>query len=421
MENKYSLKFELGIALSIFSLPLSWSISHILGRNLSIITDFFMALSLILLLNLRKPIIRMRKIELLFIIYQTLVLFYILFCQNRPIVSELIYNGYTIAVLFILVIQKRNKEFSKLLYCFCVLGGIIILVTFLYATNFFTVWSWKTRFSLADSGDPLTLSDRIMIAMIAFYLWKPDKLLLKPVKYLFILMGVVGILATGVRKTLLIIPLLLVLNFYYSMKTIIVTQKTVFKAIKSIIIMIFAVIVLIIVLNKVPGIRDSLSSQLDFLAERTISGIQSYSGNEMTDVSAMTRVALRKQVIQRWLADDGLLEILFGHGYIETYVDVPIIQIFSDLGIFLGIIYVFFSLILPLKIILEKKGTLDINIRLMKLMVAPILINQFVSGVPYGYRFWLPLTYLLALVDNKSSVIRINKLAKDKLKENIIR
>ena len=52
MDGKYNQKFEFGIALSIFALPLSWSVSQILGKELSIITDLLMILSLILLFNL---------------------------------------------------------------------------------------------------------------------------------------------------------------------------------------------------------------------------------------------------------------------------------------------------------------------------------------------------------------------------------
>lgn len=402
VSENYSLKFELGIALSIFSLPLAWSISHILGHNYEFLSDLFMVIALLLLMDVGRPLLRIRKIELLYIVYHVLILFYIVFCEGRSVMTEMLYNGFTLAVFILVIVQNRNKNFSKLIRCFCFLGGLVILITFIYATNFLTVWSWGTRFSLAESGDPLTLSDRILMAMIAFFLLKPKNLFEKSMKYIFLAMGLVGLLATGVRKTLLFIVMLLLINAYYSLKDFVASKTVLLKSLKTLFVCTIVFAISIYILNSVPAIRDSLLEQFDLLVKRTISGVQSYSGKEMTDVSAMTRIAIRDRVVNRWFNEDGIIQILFGHGYIETYVDIPIIQIFSDTGILIGIVYVLFSVVLPIKIILQRNGTEDLNIRLLKLMVAPILINQFVTGVPYGYRLWLPMTYLLALVDIRS-------------------
>lgn len=403
MDGKYNQKFEFGIALSIFALPLSWSVSQILGKELSIITDLLMILALILLFNFKQqPILMVRKIEIIYIMYHSVVLIYILFCEGKSVTAELIYNGYIVIAFVLLITQCRKKDFSKLLNYFCILGGIVIFITFIYATDFLTVWNWSARFSLAGSKDPLTLSDRILMGMLAFYLWKPLKNIGKYVKLLFLFMGTVGILATGVRKTFLVILIMLIINSYYSSKASCFNRKRIFNRVKKVVFLIGIIIVGFFILNRIPTIRDGLYRQFEEIIERTFSGIYSYVGKETTDISAMTRVINREYVFDRWFNEDGLFQILFGHGYIETYVDVPIIQIFSDLGVGLGVVYVFYSVILPIKWLLDKTGTEDVNIRLLKLMAAPILINQFVSGVPYGYRLWLPMTYLLALVDVKS-------------------
>ena len=405
MNDEYSLRFEMGIALSIFSLPLSWAIAQIAGRDLNIVTDMFMVLALVLMLEFKKPILRVRRVEVIYILYQLVIIAYALFYEKGSVISELIYNGYTVAVFMVLITQDRRKKFSNLLNCFCVLGGIVILITFIYSTDFFTVWQWSARFSLAESGDPLTLSDRILMAMIAFYLVRPENKILKVLKYAFIAMGFVGLLATGVRKTFLFIILLLIVNSYYTKKKNVLTKAGVIKFFKICVVLGVGCVVLIYISNTIPTIKLGLNKQFEQLLSRTISGVMSYAGKDTADISALTRVALRNKVVNRWFSEDGILEILFGHGYIETYVDIPIIQIFSDCGIFVGILYIYFSIFVPLKLVLSREGTGDLNIRLLKLISAPIFINQFVNGVPYGYRLWLPITFLIALVDVRSHVL----------------
>ena len=233
MNQTYSLKFELGIALSIFALPLSWSVLHILGKNLSIITDLLMVTAMFFLLDLKRPILVIRRVEFVYILYHLIVLIYVLFCDGRSVLSELIYNGYTIVVFMLIITKCRQKKFSHLLDCFCVLGGAVIFITFIYATNYLTTWSWETRFSLAESGDPLTLSDRILTAMTAFILWKPEKFMFRVAKVFFLVMGIVGLLATGVRKTLLMLVMILIINLYYSTGKKHISKAIIKKIIKS--------------------------------------------------------------------------------------------------------------------------------------------------------------------------------------------
>jgi hypothetical protein len=413
IEKTYDWKFELGIALSIMGLPLGWCMGEIFEISSGPFVDTFILVAFLLSLDYKRLLnadkLQLNKLSWFFLSYILVIMIYIIKSDVGNIRQELIYNGYTIAMILAIGTQNKNKKFKNIIKYFSFLGGIVALVTFIYATKFMTNFDFGIRFYLSDSGDPLTLSDRLVVTIIALLLIKSKNKLGIALKYIFIVIAIIGLIATGVRKSIIILIISYLLYLYFFVK-----RSNEFRFnLKKISSTILKLIISFFLVGTIISTYSDLKNGIERLFDSVIKGIYTYSGSNLhgSDISASVRVGNRDYVITRLLNEDGLLDILLGHGYKDFYVDIPILQAFTDTGVILWIIYLIYSIIVPIGIILKLKKPISNESVFFVLMLVPMLVGQFVNGVPYSYRLWLPLVFNLCFVHNQSKALVLHKIS----------
>ncbi|MDY6927554.1 MAG: O-antigen ligase family protein [Pseudomonadota bacterium] len=155
--------------------------------------------------------------------------------------------------------------------------------------------------------------------------------------------------------------------------------------------------ILFICLSSFEFFRESVMMRLD----KTITGIENLFGYGTTiDPSALGRVYQREHALNIFENAPW-----FGNGIKHFWVDFPLLQIFSDLGIVVGLPYVYITLILPIIITLKYKREKGL---LLGLFIALYLSNMprlFLHGQPYDWTTYIFISTLFFFYyRNKSKI-----------------
>lgn len=411
-----SLRYSLGIALMLIGMQFATALRNIFP-SISIV-NFVMAISFILLIDYQNLIkgkidFRSYKNQVLFSIIVLMILFIInaLVCNNT---TYLFYHLYVICMCIAFLSHKNIQQDIVYLPNFiCFLGGIISIVVLEQATLHFTNFSFNGyeltgKLWLDEGGDPITIPRALLITGIGFlFLNLKNKniffrLFHLIIKILFLLIIYLDLLAFSNRSSLLFLTLLILIYFLYR------GIKCKNKA-KAFFIFCFILLISFIFIFCIPFFQEKIISTF----ENTINALGTMFGKTgYNDASGANRFLTINYAFET-LNSDSFWELLFGNGYMFRYIDVPILQIFVDLGSLVGVIYLILTIILPIIIILKSLSYKKTTVQLLIIFISiQYIFDQFYCGTPYIYFnfiYIILLVSILPLYHKKYNNFALNK------------
>lgn len=153
------------------------------------------------------------------------------------------------------------------------------------------------------------------------------------------------------------------------------------KALKKVILSVVCVVIFLVIYSKSTFLQDVLGRA----GESLVNGIRTFLGLEDSDMAASMRVSTSSRVIEQYLHNSTPMQTLLGRGYMTTWVDMPFIQAFWDLGLVGGIAFGVIQFIIPLKYLLKK--TESQGMRAAQYFTIMSIVEGIASGYPYGRFF----------------------------------
>lgn len=136
-------------------------------------------------------------------------------------------------------------------------------------------------------------------------------------------------------------------------------------------------------------------------------GFLTIIGRESSDMAATMRVNTSNYVLDMYLNHSTIWEFIFGRGYMTTYVDMPFIQAFWDMGLIGGVVFFIIQFIVPIKYVLKKPHSQAFSIA--QYIAAYSIVNGFVSNTPYGHLFNMVIVIVMSEVDQLSMRTYLNR------------
>lgn len=128
-------------------------------------------------------------------------------------------------------------------------------------------------------------------------------------------------------------------------------------------------------------IRDTLGHA----GEMLVNGIRTFLGIDNSDLAAAMRTSKAAYVMDQYLYHSTPKQVLLGRGYMTTWVDMPFLQAFWDLGLVGGITFAVIQFVIPLKYMLKKTDSQ--GMWAAQYLTFMSLADGIASGYPYGRFF----------------------------------
>lgn len=153
------------------------------------------------------------------------------------------------------------------------------------------------------------------------------------------------------------------------------------KAIKKVLSVVFCIVLILVLYANNSFIRETFGRA----GESLFKGIRTFLGLDSSDMAVSMRTSSAKRVIDQYLHNSTAKQVLLGRGYMTTWVDVPIVQAFWDLGLLGGIFFIVIQFIIPVRYLAQKAETQ--GIRAAQYLTAMSMMEGVMSGYPYGKSF----------------------------------
>lgn len=395
-------KKSLGLVLVFIGMQFNTAVKNVIpGINFSMV---IMLLSAILLLDLKGFFrIEISKKMLILMMFQLILLFFAI-ASNKSTTQLISFHLYLLAIIFVLSTNKEYVQFAcfgKVLFW---ISGFIAFVVLFQATNGFVQLSLSFdntgKLWLDQGGDPITMSRALELNFIACLYYKEKNKLEKIATLIFIVADIVGILSFSNRS----VTACTIIVFFIWCRENLGRRIDIKKAVTIIV----AVTVIAFLGTRVTYFSDKIDSMYMAMT----SGLKTLLGFDTAvfDPSAATRVRILAD-INKEFGNNFVKNFLMGLGYNYTYVDRPIYQIFFDLGILGLILYMYFLLFIPLKILLKQLNRRENYNGAWEIIVystIQILVDQFLTGLPYYYYLWTPTIFILFTLSNCGCIIKDN-------------
>lgn len=385
---------SLGLVLIFVGMQFNTAVKNVIpGTDFSMV---IMLLSAILLLDMKNFFsIRISKKMLILMTFQLILLFFAI-ASDKGTPQLISFHLYLLAIIFVL---STNKEYVQFAYfgkvLFWVSGFIAVVVAF-QATNGFTGLSLSFdntgKLWLSQGGDPITMSRALEFNFIACLCYKGKNKVEKIAMLIFIIADVVGVLSFSNRSVT--VCMILVFLVWCGENP---DRKIDLKKIVTIIV---ALIVIVFLGTRLTYFAD----KIDYMYAAMESGLKTLLGLDtgVIDPSASTRVEILAD-INKEFNNNFFKNFFMGLGYNHTYVDRPIYQIYYDLGAFGLILYIYFLLLIPLKVLLrwlKKRENYNGAWAIVVYSTIQVLVDQFLTGLPYYYYLWTPTIFILFTLSN---------------------
>lgn len=146
-------------------------------------------------------------------------------------------------------------------------------------------------------------------------------------------------------------------------------------------------------------INPSFIENFNLRLEKIFSAFYSYFFG-ITENIAGDSAAIRNLKLKEVLPILFEINIFTGNGIFTTRSDFPLLQTFTDLGYFPGILNLLIMFILPMTIIINnyerfKKTDKTLNNNFSMILYVFFLPNLFLHGTPYETSIWIPILVLL--------------------------
>lgn len=389
-----------GVALVVFGVLLGNTLYEFLGKNINFVNLSMMAGTLLVvdyrrLLRLKMPGL---KKALPLYGFQFYLLFIFVFFRHlyftESWTSDLAYIIFAIAFITALASNPSHLDWNKILgISFYLASGIVFLIGFvlLKSGNVF-----NGRFRFSSGAEPLQMGLGLTSCFAVFLAFEGKTVFDKLLKFADLALLFVEEFAFLCRTAIFICGIMLLVYVILRLRIDFLVYRNFIISMRK---MAFQILVMFcifaIVYFCVPGMKDVVNNIQNYM----LRGILTlYENNSLgSDESALTRVYTQHMAWSLILNERNPLKILFGHGYMTMYVDVPILQALLDFGIVGWIAYTYIIIIKPmraafngtkLQIALENKKYWYQYITVILWSITAIG-KQLSSALPYGHDVYL--------------------------------
>lgn len=171
------------------------------------------------------------------------------------------------------------------------------------------------------------------------------------------------------------------------------------RTLKKIIFRTMCIAAFVLLYSRSTFVQDTLGHAV----ERLVDGIRTFLGLENSDLAASMRTSKADYVIDQYLYHSTPLQVLFGRGYMTTWVDMPFLQAFWDLGLVGGITFAVIQFLIPLKYMKQKTDCQ--GMRAAQYLACMSIADGIASGYPYGRFFNAVLLVTIDTARRQSSQI----------------
>ncbi|UPW18272.1 hypothetical protein M0C34_18930 [Agarivorans sp. TSD2052] len=141
-------------------------------------------------------------------------------------------------------------------------------------------------------------------------------------------------------------------------------------------------------------LSDSFFERLLHMGDTLYSGLMTISGSAVTDSASFSRVLMRGIGLDSFLSNP-----IQGSGYKSLWLDFPLLQAYSDLGILFGFLFMGTFLILPCLFSLRYINSSN-AVGFFSLLYLANVPRLFLHGQPYDWQHFIYLVPIVAYMSN---------------------
>lgn len=397
-------KAEIGFALALTAIPLGM-IAKLLLNN-SIFGNLLMAIGLVMSFPFHRITSGICLNKIVGIVLYLLLGFAYYFITGYDDPSYLVYMGVSLLYCISLVFSRYDEDFDleqilNYIWFFSlvfVIGGFISFAT--GKINILeNVMAWNDQGDMIYDGLTMGNMAIVQIACSCHLLTKQSKGVKQSLLILTVFLDFLLVVFT-VKRTPLLVALIMIFIYFKRLGYLKPTPiKTTILAF-----VIFAISAYI-------AVNPELMDALSLLVEDTLTGLGNlisgtHTGHSLTN---STDIRLENRAIAiNMLRNFDIMDVCFGKGYMIFWCDIPVLQVFLDMGIMGFILYSFYMIFLPFCAILKYRNNPVIFAYSMCTLYG--LLCCVTSGHPYANARWMPAILLCyALCNHKKEVIQIWK------------
>ena len=386
---------EIGIALSLVSIPLGMIVKVIWGNML--FGNLLMGLGLVMMFPYHRIKYGIR------LNFQTGVILFLLLSFIYYFVSDfdepvyLLYLSVSLVFSVGMSLSKYEVDFNfdkivRFIWLFsliCVLGGL-----YCFASGTLSLLSGLLDFN--EEGDTiydgLTMGSVCIIQIIcSFYYIAKEETSSSNRNLLFLLIVLDFVMIVmAFKRTPLLNAFIVIIYYLRHLGYLSMTPKKIAGLSLVIIAMIFFVVSNSEVQEAVESILESIFEGVSSL----ITG--NHSGHSLTN-STDIRIENREEAFAMISRFD-ILEFMLGKGFMTFWFDMPLIQSYLDMGIIGFILFFSYTVFLPLYVVFSKIKKNDF-IMICGMFALPSAISCLTSGHPYFHSLWMPISLLCFVLD----------------------
>ncbi|MEA5139808.1 hypothetical protein [Arcicella rigui] len=406
---KYSRQ-SLGVFIVFMGNPLIFFFKEVLGfGGSSVFTIFSLVMGLVLMIapedifrKFWKPNIPITRLAFYFLFLA--FVYYLFFNPYFGFFSENIYVFYRdlgnfifIFVFLFLLVSVSNEikdYFLPIVVIFTFFGSICLIYSM--ATNPYFVIGQRATVVFGDgtttsSGNPHVYARNAFAGIYSsYFLLKQRSFFWKILSSLnLILSGVVLILAQA-RSILLafLFSLMLFVYFNTSKKTI---QKAVSVLIKprNLLMIAFVIWLIIYFISSQPHLVNIINLYYEtFLTTFTKAMLTAFGmvDEENVDLSAMGRIN-NLEVVKKTFIDNPWL-FLFGGGFKYFYIDIPVLETLTDLGVLGFLAFSLMNLMIFIEALKAMKSQNNTFTMFLGYFYLTYFVGIFTGGEPFGTAYW---------------------------------
>lgn len=405
-------KTEIGIILSIFSIPLA-SVLNEYTKGRYEITNVMLLLSLFLITdfnNLLKCKLQFSKDNLIVLFFQVyLIIIELLKGQSLfEQASGMIYTIFTLVIILCVVTMNRIERPEHFINTAWWILGIFNMLLLWLETDGLRHFSARGEVYLEYGMDRITRSKLAFVFIIVALLhFAQEKIHHRIALAVFMLATAFNLLHSGRRSTAVYVLIIFILHIFYYGKSEKRTQINSKKILKFVCIVGASIAFLWAISNIITDFSEMVNHY--YLSIKN--AITTITRQSTADPAALVRNELYSVSFHLLLEETSLYQYIFGRGYMYKYLDFPILQAIIDMGLLFGTYYIIIQFVLPLKYLKKRNG--NVAEQFFKYFVLLFIFDNFFAGIPYGYGKFIPLIFLFSQVQikgrNLEEIDNINK------------
>ena len=384
------LMSEMGIGMSLISIPLGMIVKIILGNML--FGNLLMAVGLVLMFPYHriKEGIKLNLLTgvLLFIILA--FIYYFLSDFDEPV--YLIYIGVSLIFSMGISLSKYEVDFSfDKTILFIWLFSLVTVLGGLYCFASGTLTIFSGMFDFNEEGDAiydgLTMGSVCITQMISSFYFISKKEISSTKRICLFLLIIIDFVVTimAFKRTPLLIATLVIFYYLRRLGYLSMTPKKVFG------ILMVILIAVIYVLNN-----NEVKEAVESIVEYTYEGISNlitgnHTGHGLTNSTDM-RIDNRDQALNM-IAQFDILEYMLGKGFMTFWFDMPLLQSYLDMGVIGFLLFFSYTVILPFYAVFSKNKKNDL-VLFCGMLAVPSAICSLTSGHPYFHSIWMHISLL---------------------------